>query len=204
MSSPRWSTSIVVVDSGAENANQRWAHPLNRFTLPDAVRGMTIFNAVRNHFLVMRGPFHTWPWRDPLDFASVELAKPNVEPTISEVDEELGVGDGIETEFQLYRTYRIGSQSYRRKIELPILSSVLIGFIPPSDNPSVTLPPYTITRPGGKVVFEEPPATDSVITAGYLYDTCVRYESDESFDGILRSLHVAGYSDLTFIETRAC
>lgn len=204
ISSPRWNTSLVSVDSGAESANQRWAHPLHKFTLPNAVRKTETVYAVRSHWLVMRGPYHTWPWRDPLDFASVQLTKPNVEPSISDQDESLGVGDDIETEFQIYRTYRVGSQTYRRKIELPILSSVKIGYVPPSDQPSETLPPYTVTRPGGKVVFSYPPPQDMILTIGYLFDTCVRFESDESFDGVLQSLHVAGYSDLTFIETRAC
>lgn len=203
-SSPRWSTALVMVDSGAESANQRWENPLNRFTLPNAVRDMSTFNEVRNHWLAMRGPYHLWPWRDPLDFASVALAKPNVEPTISDTDEQLGVGDGMTTEFQIYRTYKVGAQQYRRKIELPILSSVKIGYVPPSDAPSETLPAYTVTRPGGVVVFADPPPIDMVLTCGFLFDVCVRFESDESFDGVLRDLHVAGYSDLTFIETRVC
>lgn len=203
-SSPRWSTSLVSVDSGAESANQRWENPLHRFTLPEAVRDMETFNAVRNHWLAMRGPFHLWPWRDPLDFGSVALAVPNVAPGISESDEALGMGDGFETEFQLYRTYSAGAQQYRRKIELPIVSSVLIGFVPPSDNPSYTLPDWTVSRPGGIVTFAEPIEADTILTAGFLFDTCVRFEADDSFDGVLKSLHVAGFSDLTFIETRVC
>lgn len=193
-----------MVDSGAEVANQRWANPLHRFTLPDAVRNISIFHAVRNHWLAMRGPFHVWPFRDPLDFASVALAEPNVAPSISDQDEELGVGDGFETAFQIYRTYAVGAQSYRRKIELPIISSVVIGHTPPSDALSFSLPDYTVSRPGGVVTFAEAIPEGVVLTIGYLFDVCVRFESDDSFDGILRSRGVTGYADLTFIETRAC
>lgn len=203
-SSPRFSTDLTVVDSGAESANARWENPLHKFTLPEAVRDMETFNAVRNHWMVMRGPFQLWPWRDPLDFASVELQRPNEQPPITDNDEALGVGDGLTTQFQLYRTYRAGSHSVRRKIELPIVSSVVVGFIPPSDDPGYVLPAWTVTRPGGLVVFAAPVAADVTLSAGFLFDVCVRFESDDSFDGIVKSFGVAGFSDLTLIETRVC
>ncbi len=203
-SMPRWSTSLVNVDSGAEDANQRWENPLHKFVLPEAVRDMDLFNAVRNHWLAMRGPFHTWPWRDPLDFASVALTKPNVVPSVSDTDQELGVGDNYEDSFQLYRTYTSGDQTYRRKITLPVLDTILIGATPDSDTPTWTLPPYTISRPGGVVQFAEPIPEGVVLSWGGLFDVPVRFEADDSFDGIVKSLGVAGYSDLTFIEVRGC
>lgn len=43
-SSPRFRTEIVQVDSGAEQVNRRWQAPLHRFTLPEAVREMPVFN----------------------------------------------------------------------------------------------------------------------------------------------------------------
>src|SRR5690554_6598753 len=114
ISSPRWSTSIVAVDSGAEQANQRWEHPLHRFTLPEAVRDHATFEAVRDHWLVMRGPAPTWPFRDPLDFASRALPAANVAPTVTSTDQTLGTGDGATRKFQLVKTYTRGSHSYTR------------------------------------------------------------------------------------------
>src|SRR5512145_2109895 len=101
LAAPRWSTDIAMADSGAEQANQRWAHPLTRYSLPEAVRTMKVFNAVRNHWLVMRGPAHTWPFRDPLDFASVELTAPNTVPEVSPFDQPLGLGDGFTRTFRM-------------------------------------------------------------------------------------------------------
>lgn len=198
VSSPRWSTEIVAVDSGAETVNQRWANPLMRFTLPEAVRDMTVFNAVRDHWLVMRGPVHTWPWRDPLDFASVSLDEPNQVPVISSIDQVIGTGDGVTTNFQLVKTYTRGAQSYTRTIRLPVLNTVTVSI----DSNEVTN--YTVSRPGGVITFDTAPLVGEVIMAGFLFDVEVRFEDDLSFDGIVQSFGLGGFADITLIESRGC
>lgn len=198
VSSPRWSTEIVQVDSGAEKANQRWANPLMRFTLPEAVRDMSIFNAVRDHWLVMRGPLYTWPWRDPLDFASVNLDEPNQVPVITGTDVEIGTGDGFETEFQLIRTYTRGSETYSRKITLPILNTVIVTV----DNLEVSN--YSVSRPGGVITFDSPVPNGDIVRAGFLFDVEVRFEDDLSFDGIVQSFGLGGFADINLLETRNC
>lgn len=203
VSSPRWATDITQVDSGAEKANQRWSNPLHRFQIPTAVRDMDIFNAVRDHWLVMRGPFYTWPWRDPLDFASVALSAPNTVPTITNLDQPLGTGDGFTTTFQLVKRYTIGAQTLDRVIELPRTASVIVKATLAGD-PSYVAPTFSVSRPGGVVTFDAPPADNAVLTAGYLFDVPVRFESDDSFDGIVQTFGLGGFADLTFIETRNC
>ena len=197
-SSPRWSTDIVQVDSGAEQANQRWAHPMHRYTLPEAVRDMETFNAIRDHWLVMRGPLHTFPWRDPLDFASVPLVYPAIPPIISGTDQALGTGDGFKTSFQIYKKYQRGAQIYNRKIHLPRLDKliVMIG--------GVATTSYTCSRPGGVITFNTAPANGAVLTCGYLFDVEVRFESDTSFDGIVQAFGLGTFADLTLLETRSC
>jgi uncharacterized protein (TIGR02217 family) len=203
MSSPRWSTAITQVDSGAEQANQRWQHPLYRFTLPQAVRDHEVFEAVRAQWLAMRGPAHTWPFRDPLDFASAPLAAPNLVPSITALDQVLGTGDGARTKFQLVKEYARGSQTYTRTIHLPVVSSVLVSV---GGTPvGVTSPPaFVVSRPDGEIEFATPPSPGQVVRAGFLYDVEVRFESDDAFDGIVTTYHVSGFADVTLVEVRPC
>jgi uncharacterized protein (TIGR02217 family) len=63
---------------------------------------------------------------------------------------------------------------------------------------------YTVTRPGGQIIFDTPPAAGDVVTAGFLFDNEVRFESDDAFEGILRTWQAAGFADLTLIEVRPC
>lgn len=204
ISSPRWSTAITQVDSGAEQVNQRWQHPLYRFTLPDAVRDHVVFEAVRDQWLAMRGPAYTWPFRDPLDFASQPLPAANVTPVITANDQDLGITDGAMTQFQLVKEYSRGAQNYSRTIHLPIENTVLVSLN--GVDPSTFSPPlmWSVTRPGGVIEFDSPPPPGLTVRAGFLFDVEVRFEGDDAFDGIVRSYQVSGYSDVNLVEVRPC
>jgi uncharacterized protein (TIGR02217 family) len=207
-STPRFSTAIVAVDSGAERARQRWEHPLHRFTLPEAVRDHDVFEAIHDHWLVMAGPARTFPFRDPLDCASVALTQPVTDdsllPTISGTDQTLGTGDGTTTNFQLVKTYTRGPGTYTRTIYHPVVASASVtldGNDPLSYSPAFT---YAIDRDTGVVTFDTPPNAGMIVRAGFYYDVEVRFESDDAFDGIVRTYGISGFADLSLIEVRPC
>jgi len=204
VSSPRWATDIQIVDSGAEQANQRWVHPLHKFKLPDAIREHDTYNAIHNHWMAMRGPLYTFPFRDPLDFASVELDLPNTVPTLSRLDQDIGTGDGLTTQFQLTKTYTSGSQTYDRNIYHPVVSTVLVGV--DGEDPEVASPdfPWSVSRTTGIITFDVPPDNGAVITAGFLFDVEVRFGGDDSFDGIVQTYGVSGFADIDLFEVRTC
>lgn len=200
LSIPTWSTTITKVASGDEQANQRWQHPLHTYVLPQAVRRYDAFLACQKHWYAMRGPLHSWPFRDPLDFASADLTSPNTVPTITALDQTIGTGDGVTTSFQLVKRYAVGNQTYDRKIYLPILSTVRVavgGVEITNDSPS----PDT-NRQTGVVTLPTAPGVGVAVTAGFLFDVQVRFESDESFSGIVKSWGVAGFADMTLVEVR--
>lgn len=204
LSSPRFSTRLPTVDSGAEGVNQRWEMPLHAYRLPQAVREHDVFESIRDHWLVMRGPAFTWPFRDPLDFASVALEEPNEVPTISGLDQTLGVGNGAQQQFQLVKVYTRGLFSFTRTIYHPIVSSVIVlidGALPGSYSPAMAA---SVDRNTGIVTITPAPPPGRVVTAGFLFDVEVRFESDDSFDGILHTYHLSGFADLSFVEARPC
>lgn len=204
ISSPRWSTSMVMVDSGAEQVNQRWQHPLHKYTLPDAVREHHTFEAIHDHWMVMRGPLHTFPFRDPLDFASVGLTSPNVPPVVSGTDQVCGVGNGVDFNFQLKKTYSRGLQTYTRNIYHPVVSSVIVtvnGVNPATLTPAMT---WTVDRNTGIITTSYPPIPGHVVRAGFLFDVEVRFESDDSFDGIVKTYGISGFADIVLVEVRPC
>jgi len=204
ISSPMFSTQITQSDSGAEQANRRWLHPLRKFISPDAIREHNIFEAVKAHWLVMGGPAHTWPIRDPTDFASAELEAMNVAPTLDREDQLIGTGNGAQTQFQLVKTYTRGSVDYVRPIHLPVTSSVIVGVA--GADPATFSPPlaWSVSRYGGVVTFASPPPNGAAITAGFLFDCEVRFESDDTFEGVVKSYRVAGFADIPLVEVRAC
>lgn len=208
---PLFSTQLVAVDSGAEQANRRWADPIRQISIPNGVRDHPTFEDIKSHWLVMGGPAHTWPWRDPTDFASVELEQINEVPTVALDDQVLGTGDGLTTTFQLKKRYTVGASTYDRDIHFPITSSVLIGIAPPSSPLSITpigsfspTTTFTVSRPGGVVTFSSAIPSGYTLTAGFLFDIQVRYESDDTFRGIMRTFGVSGFADVPLMEVRYC
>lgn len=206
VSSPMTKTTIQVSASGRERRNQEWEHPLHRFILPEAVaRRWEVVEDLKKHWLVMSGPFRSWPWRDPLDFASCDLVKPNQVPTVGMADQALGIGDGFTDSFQLKKTYAVGAESYEREIHLPVLSTLLVAL----DGVLVSASDYTVSRPGGVVTFDAPPLAPyvghpQIITAGFLFDVEVRFEADDQLEGILRAHRAGGFADINLVEVRPC
>ncbi len=210
---PRFSTGITSVASGAEHRNQNWRNALNRFTLAEAVRDQLTYERALAHWLAMRGPLYTFPFADPLDFASRPLPAPNHAPETLGPDQVLGIGDGLNRDFQLVKTYTvegdIEEETYSRTITLPVLASVVVflnGL--PADTPDPTLPggPYTfeVSRPGGIVSIDPAPPEGVEVAAGFLFEVPVRFEADDTFEGVVRNYRVAGFADIVLLETRPC
>ncbi len=203
VSAPRTKTTIQVNASGSERRNQEWEHPLHRFVLPEALaRVWSAVEGLKKHWLITAGPYYSFPWRDPLDFSSGDLVAPNPEtdPVPTMTDQALGTGDGFTDSFQLVKRYSRGGQNYDRPIHLPVLSTVLIA----DNGVLVSASDYTVDRGTGIVTFDTPPIIGHVLTAGFLFDCEVRFESDDAFEGILRTWQAGGFADLTLIEVRPC
>ena len=201
ISVPRTKTSILVTAGGGERRNQEWEHPLHCFILPEAPgRDWQVVESLKNHWLNVSGPAYSFPFRDPLDFASCLLTKPNLVPATSDTDQEIGIGTGFTTSFQLVKKYTTASYTYTRTIHLPVLATVEIAI----DSVPIPDTDYSISRPGGIVTFDVAPGVGAEITAGFLFDCEVRFENDNVLESVLRSFQVGGFADITLVEVRAC
>lgn len=210
VSSPRFSTNITAVASGVERRNRNWAHPLHTFAAPEAVECHEHLVALHNMWMTTAGPLHSFAFRDPLDFASRDLIAADYAPPITATDQVLGVADGATREFQIVRRYSFGGESYERVISHPEVATVVVALnaLPPETDNPVLLPggPYawTVSRETGVISFDKVLTAGIVVTAGYLFDVEARFESDDSYDGIVRSYRVSGHADLVFQEVRPC
>lgn len=202
VSAVRTNTSIQVTAGGNERRNQNWEHPLHTFTMPEGIRAWAAVQNLSKMWKITAGPFHSFAWRDPLDFSSGDLIVPNPEddPVPVMTDQAIGTGTGFTDTFQLTKRYSYGGNTYDREIHLPVLATVVIA----DNGVLVSSSDYTVSRPGGVVTFDTPPLDTHAITAGLLFDVEVRFESDDVFEGILRTWQAGGFADLTLIEVRPC
>jgi uncharacterized protein (TIGR02217 family) len=210
---PRFSTRMTLSKSADESRTSLWKVPLRKFQLPLANMNFGEIEDLLNHFIIMDGPKCTWPWRDPLDYASCAPVPPDEgDPPITPVDQFLGAGDGVTSQFQLMKMRTFGGFSRVRNIYLPVVDSVVISINghAPEDVPSgfPLYGPYefvSVTRPGGIVTISPAPSVGcDDIRSGYLWDAEVRWEADDSLQAAIESMDTQSVAPLNFVEVPRC
>lgn len=169
---PERRTEIVALASGREERNARWAHSRRRYDAGYGVKTLTELSEVVAFFEERRGRLHGFRWRDRLDHAS---AAPGA--AISPLDQVIGTGDGVAAQFALAKTYGGLHAPYRRPIVKPVPGSVRIAVDGVEAEEGVA---FTLDAATGVVAFLEgnAPQAGEAITAGFLFDVPVRFDSD--------------------------
>ena len=169
---PERRTEIVAFGSGREQRNARWAHSRRRYDAGYGVKTLAALQEVVAFFEERRGQLYGFRWRDRLDHSSAaDAAAP------SPLDQMLGTGDSAQTQFQLAKIYGSSYAPYARPIKKPVPGSVRVAvagvevvvdtdFICDSATGIVTFLPGHI------------PASGVAVTAGFLFDVPVRFDTD--------------------------
>jgi len=168
---PERRTDVVTLGSGREERNARWAHSRRRYDAGYGVKTHQALSQVIEFFEERRGRLHGFRWRDRLDHSS---AAPNA--TVSALDQVIGIGDGVAVSFALTKTYGGIHAPYRRRIEKPVNGSVRIAVA----GVEASGGSFTVDSATGIVTFLEGhiPATGQAVTAGFLFDVPVRFDTD--------------------------
>ncbi len=165
---PERRVDIVALGSGAEARNTPWAHGRRRYDIGGAVRTLDQVHDLIAFFEARRGKLHGFRFRDPFDHKS---CAPSTNPAAS--DQMIGEGDGETVSFQLGKTYGSGASAYVRPIARPVSESVSIAV------DGVTLIPSAFeVDENGLVTLDTAPPAGAVVTAGFMFDTPVRFDID--------------------------
>lgn len=165
---PERRTDVVIVGSGAETRNARWANSRRRWDAGYGVKGFAELQAVVAFFEERRGRLYGFRWRDRLDFSSAAFGAQQA-PT----DQRVGTGDGATTAFQLTKTYGGAFAPYARAIRKPVAGSVVVALNGAAQASGWSLDPTT-----GLVAFAIAPAAGVAVAAGFLFDVPARFDSD--------------------------
>ncbi len=192
---PERRTEIVVLGSGHEERNTRWAHSRRKYNAGYGVKTLNDLHAVIAFFEERRGRLYGFRWKDAMDFKS-SLPQDDV----SASDQILGIGDGTTDQFQLVKQYGAAHAPYTRVIDKPVAASVLIGVDGVLHSEGTD---YTIDESTGLVTFlpAHIPASGQTITAGYEFDVAVRFDSDQLKIN-MSCFHSGEIPDIPIIEIR--
>jgi len=169
---PQRRTDVVTLGSGAEERNARWAHSRRRYDAGYGVKTFEALSQVIAFFDERRGRLYGFRWRDRLDHSSVA---PGV--AVMPTDQIVGVGDGVTAAFQLGKTYGALYLPYRRPIAKPVPGSVRMTVAETEMNQGTQ---FTVDTATGIATFHPNhiPPPGAAITAGFLFDVPVRFDTD--------------------------
>jgi uncharacterized protein (TIGR02217 family) len=169
---PQRRTDVVVLGSGREERNARWAHSRRRYDAGYGVKTYDALSQVIAFFEERRGRLYGFRWRDRLDHSS---AAPDV--TVSPTDQAIGTGDGTSATFQLVKTYGSIYSPYQRPIAKPVAGSARVAV---AGTEAAEGTDFTVETTTGIVTFlaGHIPASGAAITAGFLFDVPARFDTD--------------------------
>ncbi len=162
---PEFTTQISQLSSGQEYRNAPHALPRRKYDAIAGVKSKQQLFELMQFFISRKGRLHSFRFSDPFDNRSC-----SIERTPSNLDQTLGQGDGETTKFQLVKDY----DGLARPITKPLENSVMIGV----DGQSVSPPDVAIDYLTGIITFVSPPTPGAVLTAGFSFDTVVRFDTD--------------------------
>jgi uncharacterized protein (TIGR02217 family) len=169
---PERRTEIVTLASGREERNTRWAHSRRRYDAGYGVKSFEALSQVIAFFEERRGRLHGFRWRDRLDHSS---AAPGI--AVTPLDQAIGVGDGETAQFALKKTYGGAFAPYPRPIVKPVAGSIVVAVdgdeLEEGEAFSCDVATGIVTFAEGHV-----PAADTLITAGFVFDVPVRFDTD--------------------------
>lgn len=166
---PERRTDIVTLASGHEQRSTPWAHGRRRYDAGVGLRSLDDIDTVVTFFEARRGRLHGFRWRDWADHKS---CRPSAAPQAD--DCALGAGDGARTVFQLVKPYASGGETYLRPVTKPLVDTVTVAVGGAALGPGQ----FTVDGSTGLVTLVEAPAPGVMITAGFVFDVPVRFDTD--------------------------
>jgi len=189
-------TEVVTLGSGHERRSTPWAHGRRRFLIGAGLRSLDDMAALTAFFEARRGRLYGFRFRDFADFKSCGPGE-----TVTATDQVIGTGDGVRTTFALMKTYGDpGSgpgQAVARAIAKPVAGSVRVAVA----GVELAGSGFEIDAATGQVTLDEAPADGAEVTAGFLFDTPVRFDADR-IEVTLESFGAGRMVAMPLIEVR--
>ena len=178
---PGFDTTVTPLSSGHEQRNGNWQRARARYNIGYGVQTKADYSVVLAFFLARRGRLYGFRFKDWADYDTT--------------DEAIGVGNNVDTQFQLVKTYEPGSYQYVRPITKPVASTLVVKL----DGVATTA--FTLDSATGVITFDSAPATDVVITATFEFDVPVRFDED-NLDVALQWVEAGTIPSIAIIELR--
>jgi uncharacterized protein (TIGR02217 family) len=185
-------TDVVTLGSGFERRSTPWAQGRRRYLIGANLRSLDDMAALTTFFEARGGRLYGFRFRDFADFKSCLPSG-----AVSSQDQNLGVGDGVRTDFPLSKLYGEGAEGSERRIHKPVEGTVRVGL----DGAELDPADYETDLMTGIVTFHSPPTVGAAVTAGFEFDVPVRFDADR-IEVTLESFAAGRMAAVPLIEVR--
>ncbi len=179
---PEYSTDVIITNSGYEQRNINWQDARSVYNVAHGVKTKEQLDRLLAFFRARKGRAYTFRFKDWADFSATF--------------QQIGVGNGIITTFQLVKTYTSGDITETRLITKPVDNSVDIYV-----NNLLQSGGISVDYTNGLVTFTTPPASGAVIKADFEFDVPVRFDTDR-LSASLDSYGIHSWREIPLVEVR--
>lgn len=165
---PERQSNIVILGSGAEVRNARWLNSRRSYDIGYGMHSDDDLHTVIEFFEARNAKLIGFRFKDWSDYKSCAPQQ-----TVSALDQPLGTGSITPMSYQLKKNYTSGARTWTRTILKPVSGTVKCAIN------GVTTGAFTVDTTTGIVTFTAPPAAGAVLTAGFEFDTPVRFDTDK-------------------------
>lgn len=174
-----FNTTIITAKNGKEFRNINWNNNKMKFNIINGIKTKAELNEILKFFRNVKGKAYGFRFKDWTDFSATL--------------QQIGIGNGEKTQFQLIKTYTTNNTTYTRKITKPVISTIKVFL----DN--VETNDFSIDLTTGLITFTTAPSNNVSITANFEFDVPVRFNTD-ILEISMESINSGKIKDLELIE----
>lgn len=179
---PRFKTTVLSLSSGFEKRNIDWSQSRGEWDVSYGIDSLADLQSVISFFYARRGRARGFRFKDWSDF--------RVERQL------LGVGDGVQTEWQLFKRYQdTGGGTYDRILKKIVLDTTQVWVN------SAEEVGFSVDITTGLLTFNTAPANGHIIEFACEFDVPVRFDSDK-LDINLETFAAGSLPSIPILELR--
>lgn len=180
---PEYATDIVVTEAGYEKRNSNWVNARARYNVAHGVKTKAQLDELIAFFRARKGRAHSFRFKDWADYTAT--------------GQQIGVGNGSQTAFQLVKNYTSGSVTEPR-----IITKLVSGTVKIYKNAVLQSSGVSTNLTTGVVTFTAAPANGQIVSSDFEFDVPVRFDTDR-LSTSLDSYGIGSWLDIPLIEVRS-